>query len=77
MVGVAWITCIYMHLHLVFNSVLGFLPENACSSRTPSLSSLHTASMEKGRMTQNSSHYPDCLSLRKTRPSDRFPYVNS
>lgn len=55
----------------------GSLPENACSSRSPSLSSLCNPSMENDRVTQNSSHSSDCLSLRKTRPRDRFPYVNS
>lgn len=57
----------------------GRFQRNACSSCNPSLSSIHNASMEKGRMTQNSSHHSNCLSLRKTRlrDRDRFPYVNT
>lgn len=71
MVGVTRFTNNYMKHHLYSLNSWRSLPEIACSFCSPSLSSLHGASMEKDRMTQNSSHYSDCLSLRKTRLRDR------
>lgn len=71
MLGVTRFTNNYMNQHLYSLNSWRSLPEIACSFCSPSLSSLHDASMEKDRMTQNSSHYSDCLSLRKTRLRDR------